>query len=232
MLGVIVNTVAVLLGGAIGFLMKKGFPKKTADAILFGIGMCTVYIGLSGMFDGKNPLILILSIASGAAIGTPLDLDGRIHRLATSMEQKFRRTEEGGSLAEGFVSGSLLFCVGAMTIVGSLNAGFGDHTMLFTKSMLDFVSAMMLAATLGIGVMLSSVTVLVIQGAIALCAVFLKPYMTAGLIGELTCVGSLMVMVIGLNMAGVTKVKVADFLPALLLTPLFYYLFGLIPGLS
>ena len=232
MLGVIVNTAAVLLGGMIGFLMKKGFPKKVADAILFGIGMCTVYIGLCGMFDGENPLVLILSVAGGAAIGTALDLDGRIYRLATSLEKRFRRSEEGGSLAEGFVSGSLLFCVGAMTIVGSLNAGFGDHTMLFTKSMLDFVSAMMLAATLGIGVMLSSVTVLVIQGTIALCAVFLKPYMTAGLIGELTCVGSLMVMVIGLNMAGVTKVKVADFLPSLLLAPLFYYVFGLIPALS
>jgi len=130
------------------------------------------------------------------------------------------------------VSGSLLFCVGAMTIVGSLNAGFGDHTMLFIKSALDFVSAMMLSVTLGAGVMLSSVVVFVLQGTLALLAVLIRPYMGDALIGELTCTGSLMIVMIGLNMAGITKAKVADLLPALALVPLVYWLFGFIPGLS
>jgi len=119
-----------------------------------------------------------------------------------------------------------------MTIVGSLNAGFGDHTMLFIKSALDFVSAMMLSVTLGAGVMLSSVVVFVLQGTLALLAVLIRPYMGDALIGELTCTGSLMIVMIGLNMAGITKAKVADLLPALALVPLVYWLFGFIPGLS
>lgn len=232
MLSVFVNTLTVIVGGAIGCLIKKGFPQKIADAVMFALGMCTVYIGIEGMLNGSNTLILILSTVIGVAIGTLIDLDGKIYRFATAVERRFKKDSGGPSLADGMVSGSLLFCVGAMTIVGSLNAGFGDHTMLFTKSMLDFVAAMMLAATLGIGVMLSSVTVFVVQGAIAMSAVLLKPYMTEVLIGELTCVGSLMVMIIGLNMAKITKVKVADFMPALVLVPIFYFLCGFIPGLS
>ncbi len=224
----LVNAVAVLVGGGLGCLMKKGFPKRVADAILFGLGMCIVYIGLDGMFGGRQPLVLIVSIAAGTAIGTLLDLDGRIHRLAEGIEARFHR-EGGPSLADGMVSGSLLFCVGAMTVVGSLNAGFGDHTMLFTKSMLDLVSSTMLAVTLGAGVMLSSVTVLVLQGALALLAVVIRPLMSDGLIAELTCTGSLMVAVIGLNMMGLTKAKVADFLPALAIVPLAYWLLGLLP---
>ena len=230
MLGVIVNTVAVLIGGTIGCFLKKGFPSRVADAIMLGLGMCTLYIGISGMFQGEDPLILILSIAIGVAVGTAIDLDGKIRRLGERVERRFRgERTDGVSLAEGMVSGSLLFCVGAMTIVGSLNAGFGDHTMLYTKSMLDFVAAMMLAVTYGVGVVLSGVTVLVFQGAIALLAVVLKPYMTDALIGELTCVGSLMVALIGFNMAKITKAKVADFLPAIVLVPILYYLLGLLP---
>ena len=230
MLGVLVNTVAVLLGGLIGCFLKKGFPQQVSAAIMMGLGLCTAYIGLDGMFEGINPLILIIAIAVGAAVGTALDLDGRIHRGARAIEAKFRKSENGPSLADGMVAGSLLFCVGAMTIVGSLNAGFGDHTMLFTKSMLDFVAAMMLAVSFGAGVMLSAVTVLVMQGAIALLAVFIRPYISDALIAELTCTGSLMIVAIGLNMARITKIKVADFLPALLLVPLLYWLFGLVPG--
>jgi len=233
MLGVLVNTVAVLLGGLIGCFLKKGFPKRVADAILFALGLCIVYIGIDGMFEGSSPLILIVSIALGTAIGTALDLDGKIRRAAHRIETRFRKESgEGPSLADGMVSGSLLFCVGAMTIVGSLNAGFGDHTMLFIKSALDFVSAMMLSVTLGAGVMLSSVVVFVLQGTLALLAVLIRPYMGDALIGELTCTGSLMIVMIGLNMAGITKAKVADLLPALALVPLVYWLFGFIPGLS
>lgn len=233
MFSVLVNTATVLVGGTIGCLLHKGFPKRIADAIMLALGMCTLYIGISGMFEGHNPLVLILSVTLGVAIGTLLDIDGKIHRLGQRVESLFRKEKkEGSSLAEGMVSGSLLFCVGAMTIVGSLNAGFGDHTMLLTKSMLDLVSSMMLAVTLGVGVLLSSVTVLVVQGAIALLAVVIHPYMTEVMIGDLTAVGSLMVALIGFNLTGILKAKVADFLPALLLTPLFSYLVGQIPALS
>lgn len=230
MLGVLVNTLTVLIGSTIGCFLKKGFPKRVSDTVMVGLGMCTLFIGVSGMFDGSDPLVLILSVAIGAAIGSALRLDDGIHKLGQKIEAKFRRGNDGPSLSEGFISGCLLFCVGAMTVVGSLNAGFGDNTMLLTKSFLDLVSSMILAVTLGPGVILSAMFVFVFQGALALLAVYLRPLMTDVLIGELTCVGSLMVAFIGLNLMGITKIKTADYLPALALVPILYYIMTLIPA--
>lgn len=229
MQGVLFNTLTVIVGSTIGWLLKKGLPKRVTDTIMIGLGMCTVYIGVSGMFGGKNPLVLILSIAFGAAIGSLLRIDDGIHKLGDNIENKFRRGGKSDvSLSEGAVNGCLIFCVGAMTIVGSLNAGFGDNTMLYTKSILDLVSSMVLASTLGIGVLLSSVFVLVFQGSLALLAEYISPIMTETMIAELTCTGSLMVALIGFNLMKITKIKVADFLPALLFVPLFVYLTGLL----
>lgn len=232
MLGVIVNTVAVIIGGFIGCLIKKGFNKKISDATMFGLGMCTLYIGISGMFEGKNIMILIISVAAGAAIGTAICIDDKINKAAHAIENKFRKSSGGPSISDGIVSGSLLFCVGAMTIVGSINAGFGDNTMLFAKSMLDFVASIVLAVSYGIGVVFSSVIVLLIQGSIALLAVFIKPYISPELISELTCTGSLLIAIIGLNLTRITKIKVADFLPSLIIVPILYYIFSLIPSFS
>ena len=229
MQGVLFNTLTVIIGSTVGWLLKKGLPKRVTDTIMIGLGMCTVYIGVSGMLGGKNPLVLILSIAFGAAIGSLLRIDDGIHKLGDNIEKKFRKNGKSDvSLSEGAVNGCLIFCVGAMTIVGSLNAGFGDNTMLYTKSILDLVSSMVLASTLGIGVLLSSVFVLVFQGSLALLAEYISPIMTANLIAELTCVGSLMVALIGFNLMKITKIKVADFLPALLFVPLLVYLTGLL----
>ncbi len=229
MQGVLFNTLTVIIGSILGCLLKKGLPKRVTDTVMIGLGMCTVYIGVSGMLGGKNPLVLILSVAFGAAIGSLLRIDDGIHRLGDNIEKKFRKNGKSDvSLAEGAVNGCLIFCVGAMTIVGSLNAGFGDNAMLYTKSILDLVSSTVLASTLGIGVLLSAIFVFVFQGGLALLAEYISPIMTADLIAELTCTGSLMVALIGLNLMKITKIKVADFLPALLFVPLFVYLTGLL----
>lgn len=231
MYGVILNTLTVLIGSLIGCLCKKGLPKRMTDTVMVGLGMCTLYIGITGMLEGKDPLVLILSVAIGAGIGSFIRLDDKIHILGRKIEEKIRKkpAEAGSpSLAEGAVSGSLLFCVGAMTIVGSLNAGFGDNSMLYTKSFLDLVSSTVLASTLGAGVMLSAAFVLVFQGGLALMATVISPIMTEALICELSCTGSLMVALIGINLMGISKIKVADFLPALLLVPIFHYIMGLI----
>ena len=228
MKGVLLNTLTVIVGSILGCLFKKGLPKRVTDAVMIGLGACTVYIGIDGMSGGKNPLVLILSIALGASLGSLLKIDDGIHKLGDALEKKFRKKEGGVSLSEGAISGSLVFCVGSMTIVGSINAGFGDNTMLYTKSILDLVSSTVLASTLGVGVLLSAVFVLVFQGGLALLAEYIGPLMTDTLIAELTCVGSLMVVLIGLNLMKITKIKVADFLPALLFTPLISYLVGLL----
>ena len=230
MLAVFVNAAAVIAGGLVGLLFKKGIPEKIAGLIMQAIGLCTVYIGISGTLKGENTLVLILSMVFGTAVGSLLDVDGAINRLADKVEAQTQRKGGTVSLAEGFVTASLLFCIGAMTIVGSLNAGLrGDYEMLFTKSLLDLISACMLAVTLGVGVLLSAGFVLVFQGAIVLLSQVLAPVLTASCIAEITCAGSLMILALGLNMIGLGKFKVANYLPALLFVPLFCWLLSYLP---
>lgn len=230
MLGVIVNTITVLLGSTVGLFCKRAIPEKITKAIMLAIGLCTIYIGVSGTLDGENTLVLILSMVFGTAAGTAMDLDRHITQLGELLNRRFQRADGSVSLTEGFVTGSLLFCVGAMTIVGSLNAGLrGDNEMLFTKSLLDLISSCMLSVSLGIGVLFSAVFVFVFQGALVLLAQFLAPVLSATAIAEITCAGSLMILALGLNLIGLTKFKVANFLPALIFAPLFSWLFTLLP---
>ena len=164
MIGVLVNTFAVILGSLIGMLFNKGIPEKISSAITAGLGLCTMFVGIFGALDGKNILVVILSITLGAIIGTLIDIDYQLNRFGKFVEVKFSRENGKVSVAQGFVTASLVFCVGAMTIVGSLNAGIkGDNTMLFTKSLLDFMISIVFSCTMGIGVMLSALFVLVFQ---------------------------------------------------------------------
>lgn len=226
MLGVLVNTATVLLGSLIGLLFRKGIPEKIEQAVMTAIALCTLYIGIDGALAGENVLVLIFSMVLGAALGTLLDLDGGLARLGGFVERRFRK-EEGVSVAEGFITASLLFCVGAMTIVGSLNAGLrGDNSMLFTKSLLDLCSSMMLAASLGVGVLCSAVFVFLFQGALVLLSQVLAPLLSEAAIAEITCAGSLMIVALGLNLLGLSKIKVTNLLPAMLFAPLMLALYN------
>ncbi|MBR2892880.1 MAG: DUF554 domain-containing protein, partial [Clostridia bacterium] len=146
MLGVLVNVATVLIGSTVGLIFKKGISKKYSDAVMIGIGLCTVLIGIQGMLKGENVLVAIISMVIGAIIGTAIDIDGKLNGAGDFLSKKLKKGEgDKVSIAEGFVTASLLFCVGSMTIVGSFNSGIsGDHQMLFTKSFLDFFSSMML----------------------------------------------------------------------------------------
>ena len=230
MIGVLINTATVIIGSLIGLVFKKGIPKKITDAIMIGIGLCVIYIGISGALKGENTLILIGSIFIGVLIGTWIDIDRRITSAVEWVEKKFKKSTDGAvSIAEGFVTASLLFCIGAMTIVGSLNAGLtGDIEMLLTKSVLDFISAAVLTVSLGIGVIFAAVFVLVFQGAIVLLAQFLQPILTPSSIAEITCAGSIMIIALGLNIIGVTKIKVANYLPAIIVAPIICWIITLV----
>jgi uncharacterized membrane protein YqgA involved in biofilm formation len=222
MLGTIVNTAAIIVGGAIGLLLKKGLPERLGDTMMKGLGLCTLFIGISGLLKGCDTLILILSMVFGSLIGEGLDLEGRLVRLGELAGKKVQKPGEKTTFAEGFVSGSLLFCVGAMAIVGSLQSGLlGDHTMLYNKSMLDFVAAILFASALGAGVLLASLCVLVYQGAITLLAQWISPYLSDRTIGEMTCVGSLILVGMAFNIIGITKLKVMNYVPAIFLPILF-----------
>ena len=223
MLGVLVNVATVIVGSLLGLLFRKGIPEKISKAVMVGLGACTLYIGISGSLSGENVLILIGSVVLGVICGTLLGIDAGINALAEKVEKKFKKDGKQASIAEGLVSATLLFCVGSMTVTGSIQAGLiGDHSILITKAMLDLVSAMMLASALGKGVLLSSVSVLVIQGGLVLLSGVLAPFMNAGAINEMTCAGSILIIMIGLNLMGITKIKVADYLPAIVFAPIIY----------
>lgn len=231
MIGVLVNTLTVLLGSGVGLVLKKGIPEKMTDAVMIGIGFCTIYIGIDGMLSGENTLVLIVSMVLGAILGTALDLDGRLQSAGTWVERRFPQREgEQLPLAQGFVTASLLFCCGSMTIVGSLNAGIsGDNELIFTKSLLDLISSSMLTASMGLGVPCAAVFVLVFQGALVLLAGLLAPVLTTAAIGELTCCGSVLILALGLNLIKVGRFPVANYLPALVLAPIFTWVFGFLP---
>ena len=223
MFGVIVNVITVIVGSCIGLLFKKGIPEKVSNAAMIGLGACTLYIGISGSLCGENVLILIASVVLGAITGTLLNIDGAINTFAQQVEAKFKKEGQKASLAEGLISATLLFCVGSMTVTGSIQAGLtGDNSILITKATLDLVSSMMLASSLGVGVLLSAGTVFVIQGGLVMLAGVVAPFMNTGAINEMTCAGSILIVMIGTNLMGITKIKVADYLPAILFASIIY----------
>ncbi len=256
--GAIVNTLTVLLGSGIGlavkhFVGKKSKSGKTAnlsDAILKGLALCVLAIGITGTvkaamnaqildilastgtvgsetvgalreaFPGERTLVIVLSVALGATLGTLLDLDRWINLLGERVERLTRA--RFGNVAQGFVSASLLFCVGSMTVVGALNSGLlGDHSMLYTKSLLDFVSSILLSLSMGIGVLFSSAFVLVFEGGITLLAQWIAPFLTTDVITCMSGVGSVLIIGLALNVLGVTKLKIMNYMPAVLLPILF-----------
>lgn len=217
--GVLVNVLTVLVGSTVGLLLKKQIPEKLTTAVMTAIGLCTVAIGVAGVIKGQNQLVMIISLVLGTIIGTLIDIDGKLTKIGDKLQKK-KGENEKSTFSQGFVTASLLFCVGAMTIVGSMNAGIsGDNQMLYTKSVLDLISSTMLGASLGIGVLFSSVFVLVFQGGLVALSMALGSFLNDFAVAELICAGSVMIIALGLNLIGITKIKVANLLPGLIFVP-------------
>ena len=230
--GTIVNALAILAGSVAGILLSRlagrfssvlpasaiKLGERLQTIIMQGIALCVLYLGISGSLEGQNTLITILSMVLGAIIGEALDLDRRMQSLGNWVQRRTERLLPAHgkvSVSEGFVTASLLFCVGAMAIVGALQDGLtGDHSTLFAKALLDGISAIIFGASLGIGVSFSAVAVFLYQGIIALLASFLSPFLGDAVIAEMTCVGSLLILVLGTNLLNVTKIKVMNLVPA------------------
>ena len=230
MIGVFVNVAAVILGSIIGLLCKKGIKRKVTDAVVLGMGLCVMYVGITGVMKGQNAIVAVLSMALGGALGTMINIDKQINKIGDKLSAKVKTSDQSVSITEGFVTASLLFCVGAMSIVGSINSGLGVEgglEMIYTKSVMDFISSIVLAASIGIGVMFSSAFVLVFQGGIVLLATLLAPVLTANAIAEITCVGSILIIGLALNIVGATKIKIANYLPAIVFAPIIVYVLSL-----
>lgn len=229
MLGVAVNAAAVIVGSLLGLVFKKGISEKLNKAVMSAIGLCVMFVGIDGMLGYTDPLILIVSMVIGTIIGTLLGLEEKFNAAGDRLAGKIAKNSESGNFTQGFVTASLLFCVGAMAITGSVNAGLnGDNRILFTKSVIDFVSAIMLTVSLGIGVAISAIPLLIYEGILVICSSLMQNVLSVGATDAITCVGSVIILAIGINLTGMAKFKIANFLPAIVLVPFVYYLFEFI----
>lgn len=227
MLGTIVNSLAIIGGCLIGLIVKGRLTEKISNTIMNGLALCVLYIGISGALKGKDTLQIIICIALGALIGEIVDIDRRLNDLGNMIERKINGKRKNNSndkisISEGFVTSSLLFCVGAMAVVGSLESGLqGNNSTLFAKSILDGVSSIIFASSLGVGVMLSSIAIFIYQGSITLLAGGLSTILTDNVISNMSAVGSLLIVGLGFNMLGISKIKVANLLPGIFLPIIF-----------
>ncbi len=232
-LGTLINFAAVLIFGVLGTLLKRGIPQKISDAIMSAMAICVIYIGVDGML-GVAPavsedsffsaglvkvLIMILSMALGTLIGELVDIDKGITRLGDKLEERLSGggEENKGRFAKGFVACSLLFCVGAMAVNGSIQDGLGNPDILLAKTVIDSISCFIMATTLGIGCAFAAFFLLIYQGAIAVVGYFLESFIPDSTIAYMSFTGSLIIIFIGTNMLKITKIKTANMIPAIFL---------------
>lgn len=221
-LGAVTNGLAVILGGGVGLVFKQGIPERVKTLVMQSLGICVVYVGISGSLKGNNTIFVVLSLVVGAIIGELIDFDSQFNKLGDWLESRLNLTNTS-SVSEGFVTGSLFVCVGAMAIVGSLQSGMsGSNQILFTKSMIDGVFILVLATTLGIGVTFAAIPVTLYETLLTLLAKWVAPLFTQSVINEMTCVGSLLILIIGLNMLKLTNIRVANLIVAPFLPILFF----------
>jgi hypothetical protein len=206
-------------------LFKGRISQKISENIIRALGLCVCVIGISGTLGGDIMLIAV-SLALGAFTGELLDIDSALNNLGAWMQKKLGRADKNSTFTEGFVAATLLYCVGAMAIVGSIDSGLrGDQSVIFTKSILDGVSSIFFASSLGVGVMFSALPVLLYQGSIEFFAGFLQNVLTTELVTQISAVGSVMILGIGLNMTLGAKIKVANLLPGFLFAVGYFYIF-------
>lgn len=222
MLGTLVNVAAIIAGSLVGLIFSGRLSEKYNRTIMQAISLGVILIGLKSAFACNDFILIIISLALGSLFGEMCKIEHRLGNLGEFLEKKFSKKE--GSFAEGFVTTSLLYCIGAMAIVGSLESGLtGNHSTLFAKSTIDGIAAIIFSSTMGIGVLFSSVSVFLYQGTITLAAVYVKPFLVPEVISQMSSVGGLLIVAIGMNMLGKNKIKVGNMLPAIFI-PLLYYI--------
>ncbi|MDR0897272.1 MAG: DUF554 domain-containing protein [Oscillospiraceae bacterium] len=218
MLGTLINVALVLLGGGLGLWVGRYIAPRFRDTVMQGLGLCVMLIGLDGALGTADVLAVILCVVLGALLGEGINIEKRLESLGTMMERAVARGQKPGGFVRGFTAASLLFCVGAMSIVGPLESGLsGNHTTQIAKGVMDGVASVFLAAALGPGVLGSALVIFLYQGGITLGATFLAPLLTDAIVREMSAVGGLVIVGIGLNMLEITRIRVGNLLPAILL---------------
>lgn len=215
LIGAAVNCGAVFLGSLLGLLFKKGIPERVQKSLNYALSLCVLYIGIKGSLKGENTLIAALSLAIGTIIGELIDIDRHLNKFGDFLQKKLSRNTDNSSFGEGFVNATLFTCVGAMAIVGAIEAGMqGSFSTYYAKALLDCFFVMIMTTTFGIGCFFSGIIVFVYEAILTLGAGFLSSFLSDSMINEMSCVGSVLIIAIALNTMKVTKIKVANLLPS------------------
>ena len=218
MIATIINCLTVIIGSVIGHIFHKKITESFKKVVFIGTGLVALVIGMKMALETKIFLFLAISIILGGFLGESLKIEKGILNVGEFLKKKFFKNDEGNNFAFGFLDASVLFCVGALTLIGAFKAGAeGDYDLILTKSVMDGFIAIMLTAALGIGVAFSSITILVYQGGLTIAAQWLKPLVNETILNELTGVGGVLVVMIGINLLGLTKIKTANYLPSLII---------------
>jgi len=230
LLGTIVNTLSIIVGSLVGLLFRGSIPEKYNRTLMHAIGLAVILIGLKAAFKTDAIMVVIVSLAFGSILGELLRIEDRLEQLGHWIGNRLSTNSTG--IAKGFVTTSLLYCVGAMAIVGAMESGLsGNHQTLFAKSILDGIGSVLFASTLGIGVLFSAVAVFVYQGLITLTASFLKQFLLPDVVSQMSAVGGLLIMAIGIGLLEIKKIEIGNMLPAIFI-PLVYqilkHLYGLL----
>lgn len=224
-MGAIVNSIVVVITSLIGLLIGQRIPEKMNRAIMQGIGLVVITIGVSGAVNGVNTLVLILSMVIGIVSGEGLDIHQRINLFIEKATKRLNGDKVQSEFTQAFMTATMLFCIGSMAIVGSLESGLtGDNATLYTKSVIDGISAVLFSSSLGIGVLFASIPLLLYQGSLIVFAQLLAPILSDAVILEMTTVGSVLLIGMGLNMLDITDFKMMNFIPAIFL-PILLMLF-------
>lgn len=217
-MGAIVNAICIVVGAGLGLVIQKGLSQRFHDILMKGMSLCVVVIGIQGAIEASNTILLILALLFGALLGEALNIEKAMEDLSYKLEKTLVKNPKESQFAQGFLSAIMIFCVGAMAIVGSLQSGLlGDHSMLYSKGIIDGIIAVLLASTNGVGVLFSAIAVLLYEGTMTLLAGGLGTYLSEDVISAMSSTGSVLLIALGFNMLDITKFKVMNYIPAVFL---------------
>ena len=216
MTGTIVNTLAIIAGAMIGVIAKKAIPQRMGDLVMSAIPIVVMVLGIQFGIASSNILIVIVSLVVGGIIGEWIDIDRRLDDFGVRIQSRMKGGDSNFSAA--FVSTTLIYCVGSMAILGSIESGInGNHTILYTKSLMDGISAIFFASTLGAGVIFSGISVFIYQGILTVLAGYIGPYLSPEVVTEMSASGGILLIALSFTILGIKKIKVANILPAIFL---------------
>ncbi len=228
MFGTIINVIAVLIGSSVGLLIHKKLPDRLVKVTFQIMGLFTLVLGMKMALESQSLLVLVFSLIIGGVLGTFLRLDEYVQSLSEKLSKKIGGKNE--NFTKGFITSFLLFCVGSMTIVGALEEGMNnDPSLLLVKSLMDGFSSIALTVAFGIGVMFSVIPLLIFQGGLTILAIYLGSFLPAEYITEISAVGGIILLGLGLNLLEITKIKIIDLLPAIIFSPLILWAYGFMP---